>query len=121
MSKNLINQNVVAHEGLSRIAEKYKLNRKVESYVVFIHPTFTLHGDLRSHLNIILKSELYKIKDIVTQNFKYEENKWIYNKLKSLHEPFLFTNQIPNLNIEYNDLKRGVYKLPKFNSYRRTI
>ncbi|MEB6247047.1 hypothetical protein MXM23_02135 [Mammaliicoccus sciuri] len=45
---------------------------------------------------------------MVSQNFKYEENKWIYCKLKSLHEPFLNTNQIPNLNIEYKDLKRGV-------------
>ncbi|PNY95920.1 nuclease-related domain-containing protein [Mammaliicoccus sciuri] len=108
VSKDLINQYEVAQEGLKRIVEKYKLKRKVESYVVFIHPTFTLHGDLRSRMNIILKSEVHKIKDMVSQNFKYEENKWIYCKLKSLHEAFLNTNQIPNLNIEYKDLKRGV-------------
>ena len=49
-------------------------------------------------MNTILKSELHKIKDMVSQNFKYEENKWIYCKLKAYTNHFKYKS---NTKFEY--------------------
>ncbi len=89
VAKDLIHQFEVSDETLKRIVKKYKIDRKVISYIVFINPTFTLYGDLRSRINILLYSELHKLKDMFGANFKYDENVWICKKLKSLHQPFI--------------------------------
>lgn len=89
VAKDLIHQFEVSDKTLKRIVKKYKIDRKVISYIVFINPTFTLYGDLRSRINILLYSELHKLKDMFGANFKYDENVWICKKLKSLHQPFI--------------------------------
>ena len=89
VAKDLIHKFEVSDETLKRIVKKYKIDRKVISYIVFINPTFTLYGDLRSRINILLYSELHKLKDMFGANFKYDENVWICKKLKSLHQPFI--------------------------------
>ncbi len=89
VAKDLIHQFEVSDETLKRIVKKYKIDRKVISYIVFINPTFTLYGDLRSRINILLYSELHKLKNMLGANFKYDENVWICKKLKSLHQPFI--------------------------------
>lgn len=107
VAKDLINQFEVAHDGLKRVIQKYNINRRVKSYIVFIHPTFTLHGDLRSKVDILVNSELYKLKEMVSNNFKYDHNKLIYDKLKSLHQPFL-TNNKHFKKIQFDEINGGV-------------
>lgn len=107
VAKDLINQFEVAHDGLKRVIQKYKINRIVKSYIVFIHPTFTLHGDLRSKVDILVNSELYKLKGMLSNNFKYDNNKLIYDKLKSLHQPFL-TNNKHFYKINFDEINGGV-------------
>ncbi|OAO24507.1 nuclease-related domain-containing protein [Mammaliicoccus lentus] len=116
VAKDLIHQFEVSDETLKRIAKKYKIDRKVISYIVFINPTFTLYGDLRSRINILLYSELHKLKDMLGANFKYDENVWICKKLKSLHQPFI-TSHLYFQKVEFSKIGVGI----KCNSCNKMI
>lgn len=107
VAKDLIHQFEVSDETLKRIVKKYKIDRKVISYIVFINPTFTLYGDLRSRINILLFSELHKLKDMFGENFKYDENVWICKKLKSLHQPFI-TSHLYFQKVEFSKVNGGL-------------
>lgn len=107
VAKDLLNQFEVSNEALKKIVKQYNINRKVKSYIVFINPTFTLHGDLRKRVNILLVSELYKLKDMLSDNFKYEENKRIYEKLQSLHQPFLTSHKYFE-KVEFSKVRGGI-------------
>ncbi|WP_323702904.1 nuclease-related domain-containing protein [Mammaliicoccus sp. Dog046] len=107
VSKDLINQFEVANDGLVRMIDKLKIDREVKSYIVFINPTFTLHGDLRKRVNILLRSELYKLDNILGTNFKYGENQMIYEMLKSLNQPFL--SQFDNYKlVDFDQVNTGI-------------
>lgn len=107
VSKDLINQFEVANDGLVRMIDKHKIDREVKSYIVFINPTFTLHGELRKRVNILLRSELHKLNNILGTNFKYGENQMIYEMLKSLNQPFLSQFDQYKL-VEFEQVKPGI-------------
>ncbi|GGI38903.1 nuclease-related domain-containing protein [Mammaliicoccus stepanovicii] len=107
VSKDLLNQIEVSDNALRRIVSRYRFNREVKSYIVFVNPTFTLFGDLRSRINLLLNSELYKIQDMVSSNFKYDENKAIYETIKKLHEPFM-QNLIQFERVSFEKIRKGI-------------
>lgn len=107
VAKNIISQYEVAHNTLRKLLHKFHIKRKVKSYVVFINETFTLTGELRSHIHLLLHSELYKLKDMLSHNFKYDENEMIYKQLMELHKPFL-VNQYHFKRVALKEIAAGV-------------